>query len=209
MVPSKPVRQTGRQKGGLCMGTVSKVKNILTGGMVALLLLLGIFLIRGYLNGHFDSPETLRTYVGSFGPFSPVILTVIQALQVVLPVLPGFLGCIVGAGLFGAAGGFWCNYIGISAGSILAFLLARRFGVGLVRKMVPAKKYDHCVAWVQTKKSYTLVLALAILLPLAPDDFLCYFSGLTGMSAQRFVSIILLAKPWCILVYSLFFAHVI
>ena len=69
------------------MGTVSKVKNILTGGMVALLLLLGIFLIRGYLNGHFDSPETLRTYVGSFGPFSPVILTVIQALQVVLPVL--------------------------------------------------------------------------------------------------------------------------
>ena len=126
-----------------------------------------------------------------------------------LPVLPGFLGCIVGAGLFGAAGGFWCNYIGISAGSILAFLLARRFGVGLVRKMVPAKKYDHCVAWVQTKKSYTLVLALAILLPLAPDDFLCYFSGLTGMSAQRFVSIILLAKPWCILVYSLFFAHVI
>lgn len=209
MTPMKIVQSTRLEEGGTGMELVTKVKNILTAGMMLLLLLLGLFLVQGYLNGHFDSPETLRAYVSTFGPFSPLILTVIQALQVVLPVLPGFLGCIVGAGLFGAAGGFWCNYIGISAGSIIAFLLARRFGAGLVRRMVPVEKYDRCVAWVQTKKSYTVVLALAILLPLAPDDFLCYFSGLTRMSAQRFVSIILLAKPWCILVYSLFFAHII
>lgn len=190
-------------------GTASRIKTILTWGMMVLLLLLGLFFLQGYLNGHFDSAESLRSYLATFGPFSPLVLTVIQALQVVLPVLPGFLGCIVGAGLFGAAEGFWCNYIGISAGSILAFLLARRFGAELVRKMVPGEKYDRCVAWVRKKKSYTVVLALAILLPLAPDDFLCYFSGLTGMSPQRFISIILLAKPWCILVYSLFFAYVI
>lgn len=189
--------------------TASRVKTILTWGMMVLLLLLGLFFLQGYLNGHFDSAESLRSYLAAFGPLSPLVLTVIQALQVVLPVLPGFLGCIVGAGLFGAAEGFWCNYIGISAGSILAFLLARRFGAELVRKMVPGEKYDRCVAWVRKKKSYTVVLALAILLPLAPDDFLCYFSGLTGMSPQRFISIILLAKPWCILVYSLFFAYVI
>ena len=159
MVPSKPVRSGGAAERGPVYGDRLKGKNILTGGMVALLLLLGIFLIRGYLNGHFDSPETLRTYVGSFGPFSPVILTVIQALQVVLPVLPGFLGCIVGAGLFGAAGGFWWKYIGISAGSILAFLLARRVGVGVVRKMFAAKKYDECVGWVRMKKSLTVLLS--------------------------------------------------
>ena len=121
--------------------------------------------------------------------------------------LPGFLGCIVGAGMFGAAGAFWCNYIGISAGSIIAFLLARRYGTGLVQKMVPMEKYQSCVEWVNRKKSYTAVLSLAILLPLAPDDFLCYFSGLTGMSAKRFVWIIVLAKPWCILAYSIFFAY--
>ncbi len=187
----------------------AKLKNILVVILALLLLLSGVFVVRGYLAGHFNSVETLQAYIATFGVFAPVILITIQAIQVILPVLPGFLGCIVGAGMFGAAGGFWCNYIGISAGSILAFLLARRFGVGLVRKLVPVEKYDRCVAWVQTKKSYTLVLSLAILLPLAPDDFLCYFSGLTGMSAQRFVSIILLAKPWCILAYSLFFAYII
>lgn len=184
-----------------------KLKQALTCTLIALLLFSGIFLVRAYLRGHFNSPELLRAYISVFGVFAPLILTLIQAIQVILPVLPGFLGCIVGAGMFGAAGGFWCNYIGISAGSIIAFLLARRYGTGLVRKMVPMEKYQSCVEWVNHRKSYTLVLSLAILLPLAPDDFLCYFSGLTGMSARRFIWIIVLAKPWCILGYSIFFAY--
>ena len=122
--------------------------------------------------------------------------------------LPGFLGYFVGAVMFGAAGGFWVNYIGISAGSIMAYWLARRFGAGLVKKMVPMDKYERCVQWVNRKKSYTLVLFLAILLPLAPDDFLCYFSGLTEMSARKFTWIIILGKPWCILFYSIFFSRI-
>lgn len=184
-----------------------KLKRILTYTLIFLLLFSGIFLVRAYFQGHFNSPESLRAYISAFGVFAPLILTAIQAIQVILPVLPGFLGCIVGAGMFGAAGAFWCNYIGISAGSIIAFLLARRYGTGLVRKMVPMEKYQSCVEWVNQRKSYTLVLFLAILLPLAPDDFLCWFSGLTGMSAKRFVWIIVLAKPWCILAYSIFFAY--
>lgn len=186
-----------------------KLKKILTAVLIFLLLLSGIFLLQGYFKGYFSSADTLRDYLVSFGIFAPLILVLIQALQVVLPVLPGFLGCIVGAGMFGAAGGFVCNYIGISAGSIAAFLLARRFGVSLVKMMLPMDKYKKCVEWVNTKKSYTLVLFLAILLPLAPDDFFCYFSGLTGMSTRRFTWIIILGKPWCILAYSLIFAKLI
>lgn len=185
----------------------AKLKNVLTGLLVALLLLTGLFLLKGYLDGQFRTMESFRAYVESFGLLAPLILVVIQALQVVLPVLPGFFGCIVGAGMFGAMGGFWCNYIGISAGSIIAFLLAKRFGVRLVQCMVPMEKYDSLVAWVNRRRSYTVVLFLSILLPLAPDDFLCYFSGLTGMSTKKFTWIILSAKPWCILGYSIFFAY--
>ena len=75
--------------------------------------------------------------------------------------------------------------------------------------MVPMEKYQKLVDWVNTKKSYTLILFLAILLPLAPDDFLCWFSGLTGMASRRFIWIIIAAKPWCILFYSLIFGHII
>lgn len=190
-------------------GFTDKLKGVLTAALVFLLLFSLLFLIRGWAGGYFDSVDGMREYIGSYGLMGPLVLTVIQALQVVLTVLPGFLGCIVGASLFGALGGFFCNYIGISAGSIAAFLLARRFGSSLVRKMVPVEKYQRCVDWVNGKRSHTAVLFLAILLPLAPDDFLCYFSGLTGMSARRFTWIIVVGKPWCILAYSLIFAYII
>ena len=90
-----------------------------------------------------------------------------------------------------------------------AYYLAKTYGAGFVKKMVSMEKYEKWVNWVNTKKSYTLMLFLSILLPLAPDDFLCYFSGLTSMSAKKFISIIVVAKPWCILAYSLFFAYLI
>ena len=185
------------------------LKKYLGAALIFLLMLLILFCVQGYLGGHFSSAEQLQAYMKRFGVFAPVILTVIQAIQVIIPVLPGWLGCVVGAGMFGAAGGFWCNYIGISAGSIISFLLAKRYGVELVRKMVPMEKYQKLVDWVNTKKSYTLILFLVILLPLAPDDFLCWFSGLTGMASRRFIWIIIAAKPWCILFYSLIFGHII
>lgn len=184
----------------------SLIKGAVTGLLVFLLLLSLLFVGKAWSAGHFQSKEALRAYLKTYGGLGPVVLTLIQALQVVLPVLPGFFGCIVGSAMFGAAGGFWINYIGISAGSLIAYWLARRFGVGLVEKMVSLEKYDRVVKWVNQQKSYTAVLFLAILLPLAPDDFLCYFSGLTSMSAKKFTWIIILAKPWCILFYSILFA---
>ena len=111
-----------------------RLRNILTISLILLTLLSGVFILRGYLEGRFDSAESLQQYIGSFGPLGPLVLTIVQAIQVVVPVLPGFLGCIVGAAMFGPWGGFWCNYIGISAGSIVSFWLARRFGLELVRQ---------------------------------------------------------------------------
>lgn len=190
----------------------SKETIIKTSAIISFSILMAVsvvFLIQGWLGGHFDSADSLRAYVDSFGIWAPLILALIQMLQVVLPVLPGFMGCIVGAALFGAVGGFWINYIGISAGSIAAYWLARRFGIQLVKKMISIQKYEKHMERLNRSKSYTVVLFLSILLPLAPDDFLCYFSGLINMPARKFIAIIITAKPWCILFYSVFFAYFI
>ena len=117
-------------------------------------------------------------------------------------VLPGFIGCVAGALLFGSVCGFVYNYVGICAGSIIAFFLAKHFGIPLVQAMFPSKKYNVWTERIKRARSYDVLFALSILLPLAPDDYLCYFSGLINMSVKKFVLIILLAKPWCILFYS-------
>lgn len=117
-----------------------KWKKIATALLVILCLLLIIMFGKAYLDGKFNSVETLQEYIEQFGIFGPIVLIIIQALQVVIPILPGFLGCIVGSMSFGWFVGFLCNYIGISLGSIIAFLLARKYGVKIVKSMFSKKK---------------------------------------------------------------------
>lgn len=185
------------------------VKRIAIISFIVLFVALCIFFIVSWANGHFNSRETLQAYIKSFGFWGPIILTLVQAAQVVIPILPGFLGSFVGAVLFGLWGGFWCNFIGISLGSLIAFLIARKCGKPLVDKMFSGKKYDKITEWAAKSKSYAAFLFIATLLPLFPDDFLCYFSGLTKMSFKKFAIIIILGKPWCLLVYSIIFSGVL
>lgn len=182
---------------------MEKYKNIVTVGLVALCAAFVVFLLKAYLDGKFDSVETFQQYVAGFGLAAPLFLAAVQAAQVILPVLPGLLGCVVGALMFGCMGGFWCNYIGISAGSIIAFLLARKYGRGLVNKMFPGEKYEKWATWAAESKFYTVILFLGMVLPLFPDDYFCYFTGITKMSTRKFVTIIILGKPWCILAYCI------
>lgn len=178
-----------------------KVKVLGIAGFIILLL----FLARLFLNHRFDSVESLQEYMAGFGVAGPIFLTAFQAFQVVVPVVPGYLGCAAGAIAFGTMTGFWCNYIGISAGSVIAYFLARKFGIDIVLTMFSRKQYEKWSTWLEKSRSYGLFLFAATLLPLFPDDFLCYFSGLIRMDKKKFIWIIILGKPWCILAYSIAF----
>ena len=172
------------------------------------LLVLAALLIKSFLDGNFHSIESFQEYIRSFGVFGPLILILVQLSQVVLPILPAAVGYAAGAVLFGWAGGFLCNYIGVSIGSILAFYLARRYGSSFVRRHVSQASYDKYFHWTQ-KKGFLWFLIASIFLPVAPDDLICFLAGLTAISAKKFCIIILVLKPWCLLLYSLFFANLL
>lgn len=180
------------------------VKKIKVISIVAAIFLCMLF-VKKILAGNITSVEEFQRMMKGYGSVGPLILTLIQAFQVVVPVLPGYLGCAVGAVSYGTIIGFLCNYIGISMGSIMAFILAEKYGKQLVTEMFSEKQYEKWARRIEEKKSYEVFLFIATLLPLFPDDFLCYFSGLIRMDRKRFVWIILLGKPWCILAYSILF----
>lgn len=181
-----------------------KIHVLLVIGVIVLLLLL----TKQLLAQKFTSVEDMQDYIKGFGVAAPLALTLFQAFQVVVPVVPGYLGCAAGALAFGSTVGFLCNYIGISIGSIIAFFLAERFGLDIVLTMFPEKMYEKWSKRLEKSKSYSGFLFLATLLPLFPDDFLCYFSGLMRMNRRRFIWIIILGKPWCILAYSILFGMI-
>ena len=173
-----------------------------------LLLCLFFLLLKVFLGNQFTSVEDFQTYIQGYGMAGPLILTVFQAFQVVVPVVPGYLGCASGAVTFGTIIGFICNYVGISAGSVIAYYLAKQHGMRVILMMFSEHTYNEWNHKIQQSKSYDRFLFIATLLPMFPDDFLCYFSGLIKMDTKRFVWIILLGKPWCILAYSVIFGMI-
>lgn len=87
-------------------------------------------------------------------------------------------------------------------GSMIAFLLARRYGKGFVESISKPKLMQKYSAWLDSEK-FDKWFALAIFLPVAPDDFLCYLAGITKISVKKFSMIILAGKPFAIAAYSM------
>ncbi len=156
----------------------------------------------GCQKGIFSSPERLRSLIAGAGAAGSVLFILLQAVGVVIPILPGGIGCLAGVLLFGAWKGFAFNYIGICAGSVLAFLIAKYLGRPVLHALFPEKTIRKYETWTSEKGRFAKLFAAAIVLPVAPDDFLCYMAGTTEMSLPKFTAIILLGKPFAIAMYS-------
>ncbi len=186
--------------------TLSFNKNYITvfGALLCLILV-----IIGYQQGIFSSPESLKTFLNGLGIFAPIGFILFQVIQCVVPIIPGGFGCIIGVVVFGPVYGFIYNYIGISLGSTINFLLAKQYGKSFVLKIVSQKNYDKYISWIEKGKKFDKLFAFAMFSPCAPDDLLCFLAGLTPMSLKKFVTIILTCKPWSILIYSMGMTSVI
>ena len=166
-------------------------------------LAIGAFVAYGFSLGIFASSNAFSAYILSLGVVAPLVFTLIQAVQVIIPILPGSIGCVAGVFAFGPILGLLYSYIGISLGSICVFLISKKYGLAVVKKLVSPKKIEKYLDWLGKGKKFDTFFTLAILFPLAPDDILCYVAGMTKMKLKKFSLIIFLCKPPAIALYSL------
>ncbi len=159
------------------------------------------FIVYGLKTDLFTSEEKLKNFLMIFGSFGPLILISIQALQVVFPAVPLGVGLLVSVFLFGPFKGFIYNYIGVCIGSIMAFLIAKKYGIPVLELIFPKRLLKKYSAMGKSKK-FISFFALAIFFPIAPDDFLCYLAGTTEMHLKTFVPIIIFGKPLSIACYT-------
>lgn len=153
--------------------------------------------------GVFKDINVLRGLVGDSIILGPIIFILLQILQVVIPIIPGGISSAAGVLIFGPFAGFIYNYVGICIGSIIIFLLGRRYGKPFILSMISDKTYNKYIGWLDNQSRFEKLFALAIFLPVAPDDALCLMAGLTNISVKKYVWIILLAKPLSIFLYSM------
>ncbi|MEW6348124.1 MAG: TVP38/TMEM64 family protein [Thermodesulfobacteriota bacterium] len=152
-------------------------------GIAAALGYLQVFLAK--LCEIFQGREQLRAYLESWGVWAPAAFVGIQILQVVIAPIPGELSGAVGGFMFDAWPNVIYSTIGLTAGSVLAFLSARIVGQPLVNLVVTdavMKKLKFL-----TERRGTMLALFLFTVPGFPKDILCYILGLSPMGFLTFV----------------------
>lgn len=152
--------------------------------------------------GVLSSLESLRAFIASLGAWGPVAFMVITAALVVFPVIPGGLTVIAAPVLFGPVLGIFLAYIAVCVGLLLNLTIGRYVGLGLLERMVAPHALEKYLGWTRSP-GFTRIFAAAITVPVAPDDLLCYLAGTTRMRWRTAAVIILLGKPWSLMIYGL------
>jgi uncharacterized membrane protein YdjX (TVP38/TMEM64 family) len=135
---------------------------------------------------HFcSSRDHMNEFVASFGPYAPLAFMGMQVLQVLFAPIPGELTGFVGGYLFGIGLGFIYSTIGLSIGSLLAFLIARKLGLPFVRRFVGAEimaRFDYLM-----EHQGAFFAFIFFLIPGLPKDYFCYLLGLSPMHIFTFL----------------------
>lgn len=170
---------------------------------VVVTILLILFILYGLKIGIFKDKMVLVNYMKKFGIFAPAFFMFLQIFQVIFPIIPGGASCLAGVLAFGSVGGFIYNYIGLTLGSIIAFLISRKYGLKFVQKLFKEETINKYLLYIRNNK-FNKIFFLGIFIPGAPDDLLCYIAGLSKMNLKTFTLIILIGKPLALLMYSFF-----
>lgn len=138
--------------------------------------------------GIFGSAEAFRQWLVQFGAWAPVIFLLLQVAQVLVAIIPGEVTSVAGGIMFGFWGGTALSIFGITIGSVIAFMLARRLGRPAVEKLAGGGGVFDKYMDIVNRHSVWLLFTMFVL-PFFPKDALCYVAGLTGIALPVFILI--------------------
>lgn len=162
-----------------------------------------VFMVWCYKMGFLTDRDKMQAFFAQYPVWGDLLFILIQIVQVVIPIIPGGVSTVAGVAIYGTVRGFIYNYIGICIGSIIVFLIAKRYGRDLMQRIFSQKLIKKYDGWTETNKRFTKMFTFAIFFPIAPDDYLCYLAGTTTMKLKTFILIILIGKPASIFLYSM------
>lgn len=159
---------------------------------------LGLFLYRTGFFASIGSLEKMRAYIARFSPYSYGIYFLVQLASILIAPIPSNVTSLAGAALFGALPAFLITYAAVCLGSVAVFQLVRLLGRPFVERFVSRRDMTKYMDIIHRKQD--VFFALAFLFPGFPDDILCFLAGLTTIPLRRFVALVVLFRPWGLLV---------
>lgn len=143
--------------------------------------------------GTLSNITTLKSYILSTEGLGVFIYILIQIAQVIFLPIPAAIICIVGSNIYGPLlGGLYCS-IGILIGSYISFFIGKTFGYRVVTWIVGKENTDKYSEIIRKRGAF--FLSIAFLLPMFPDDILCFIAGITNMKFKVFFWVTLITRP--------------
>lgn len=148
----------------------------------------------------FGDRDAVLTFVQEFGLWGPAIFIALLILQVFLAFIPGQALMITCSYLYGFWGGLLITWTSLVAGGHVAFLLARQYGRPFVERWVSPNTLSRLD---KTALGQGVVFfAMSLVLPVFPNDAMCYVAGLGKISTRRFLCANMLGRGMACLLAS-------
>lgn len=161
-------------------------------------LFLGI-LFQGFL---LENVGKLREIISSYGFFGPLIFILLIAMSTIFAPINNFLVWLPGFYIFGPEKSIIYSFIGGLIGGLCAFLIARRFGRPVVKKIIGKNGMGRIDKL--TEDLGVLALWLLMVFGVSLFDLVSYAAGLTNIRIKDFfVAIFLGPLPLTFLTYLL------
>ena len=140
----------------------------------------------------FSSLDAVATSMREAGMWGPVTLFILFILQVFLAFIPGQALMVACGYLYGFWGGFLLSWLSLVLGGELAYLLARKYGRQFAERWITP---DVLSRWDKAAKGQGVgFFSVMLVMPLVPNDAMCYVAGLGTISHRRFVIANLLGR---------------
>jgi len=133
-----------------------------------------------------QNPIKFKEYVLSLGWIGLIIYILLQMIQVIVFFIPGEVIQIAIGCAYGTILGTILTTIGISFGSLIIFLLSRKYGRPLVEKLVN-EKYLTYLENVLNCRRKNLIVFLLYFMPGMPKDSIIFVCGISKIELKNFI----------------------
>ncbi len=133
---------------------------------------------------YLSNPELLKNLILSFGILAPIAIIFLQVFQTTISIIPSQITTIVAGFVFGPVLGLAYSLIGAFFGSMIIFVIGRKYGKNLALKLFSKKEIVHFNIFFQQKKKWALFLAR--IAPIFPNDLVSFMAGLTTIKLRDF-----------------------
>ncbi len=148
----------------------------------------------------FGNREAVTTYIEQAGAWGPAVLFILFVLQVFIAFIPGQALMVACGYLYGFWGGFLLSWVSLVAGGEVAYVLARRYGRPFAEKWISPGVLE---SWNRAAAGQGIVFfAISLVMPLVPNDAMCYVAGLGNISRPRFFAANMLGRGMACLITS-------